>query len=506
MEEYMSYWKKALVTATLVVCLGAMGGSVFAFDFSSVEEKVTEFTLDNGMKFIVMEDHSAPVVSFVLQANVGGADDPKEGMGLSHFWEHMAFKGTSEIGTKDFKKEKKAIEKLDDIYAELRAEKMKGDKADEVKVQTLEENFKAAQEEAESFAKINEFSLIVEQEGGVGLNAGTGYDNTSYYYSFPSNKMELWFYLESSRFTDPVFRQFYKERDVITEERRMRVESNPTGRMVDEFLHAAFRAHPYGQALVGEMSEIKHYTKEAMLAHYQKYYVASNMVVAIVGDVDPGDAKKLAKKYFGKLPKKDKPESLIIVEPEQKATRRVVIPESSQPMLLMGFHRPSNTHPDDVIFDAIADYLGQGRTSLLYKSMVNDKKIATNASAFASFPGGKYPSQFGIFVIPAKDVTAAECETEVLAQLDILLNEPISEEELTNIKARAKANLINSLGSRNGMANNLVAYHSMFGDWREMLKTLDQVNAVTAEDIQRVAKEIFINTNMTVASIETIEE
>lgn len=502
----MGYWKKALVTAALVVCLGVMGGSVLAFDFSSVEENITEFTLDNGMKFIIMEDHSAPVVSFVLQADVGGVNDPKQAMGLSHFWEHMAFKGTSEIGTKDIKKERKAMEKLDNIYAELRAERAKGSKADSVKLQTLEENFKAAQEEAESYAAINEFSLIVEQEGGVGLNAGTGYDNTTYYYSFPSNKLELWFYLESSRFSDPVFRQFYKERDVITEERRMRVESNPTGRMVDEFLHAAFRAHPYGQALIGEMSEIEHYTKEDMLAHYEKYYVPSNMVAAIVGDVDPGEAKKLAEEYFGKLPKKEKPERLIIVEPEQKATRRVVIPETSQPMLIMGYHRPAATDPDDVVYDAIADYLGQGRTSLLYKNLVSDMKIATSASAFASFPGNKYPTAFGIFVVPAKDVTAEECEKEVLVQIDKLVNQPIPAEELENIKARAKANLINTLGSRNGMAQSLASYQTLYGDWRELFKSLDKVNAITAEDIQRVAKETFTDKNMTVASIKTVEE
>ena len=498
--------RKALRATVLIVCLGVLGGSALAFDFTTIEDKISEFTLDNGMKFIVMEDHSAPVVSFVLQANVGGVDDPKQAMGLSHFWEHMAFKGTSEIGTKDYSKEKKAMEKLDNIYAELAAEQAKGANADSVKLKNLQESFKAAQEEAESFAAINEFSTIVEQEGGVGLNAGTGYDNTTYYYSFPSNKLELWFYLESSRFSDPVFRQFYKERDVICEERRMRVESSPIGRTVDEFLHSAFRAHPYGQALIGEMSEIKHYTKQDMLEHYRKYYIAPNLVAAIVGDVNPAEAEKLAKKYFGKLPKVEKTDRLFIVEPEQKATRRVDIPESSQPMLLMGYHRHEGTHPDDPIYDAIADYLGQGRTSLLYKDLVKDKKIATNASAFSAFPGSKYPTEFGIFIMPAKDVTAAECETEVLAQIEKLKNEPIPAEELEYIKARAKAGLINGLASRNGMAQALASAQTLYGDWRELFTSLNKVNAITTEDIQRVANEMFQESNLTVASIETVEK
>lgn len=490
----------------LLVCLGAFGGNLLAFDFSTVEGKITDFTLDNGMKFIIMEDHSAPVVSFVLRANVGGADDPKQYAGLAHMFEHMAFKGTSEIGAKDFKKEKKAMGKLDAIYAQLRTEEKKGELADEAVLADLTEKFKAAQEEAESWVEINEFSLAVERDGGVGLNAGTGYDATSYYFSFPSNKLELWFYLEYSRFADPVLRQFYKEKEVIKEERRMRIESSPMGRLVDEWGHAIFRAHPYGRSLVGEMSEIHNYDKETALEFYRTYYVPSNLIVAIVGDIDPAEAEKLAKKYFGKLPKAPKPPQLIIEEPEQRAERRVSMPDESQPMLLMAFHRPSYTHSDDPVYDAIADYLGQGRTSLLYKNLVKDKKIATQASAFGSYPGGKYPGAFGIFVMPSKGVTAAECEVEVLAEIERMQNEPIPEDELEKIKARAKASLVNSLSSRSGMASRLTMMQDVYGDWRALFKSLDKINAVTAEDIQRVAKDSFTKKNRTVAWIETIEE
>lgn len=490
----------------LAVCLVAFGGSLFAFDFSTVEEKISDFTLDNGMTFIVMEDHSAPVASFVLRAGVGGADDPKQYAGLAHMFEHMAFKGTSEIGAKDYKKEKKALEKLDAIYAEMRAEEKKGEWADEAKLADLTEKFKAAQEEAESWVEVNEFSLAVEKSGGVGLNAGTGYDQTSYYFSFPSNKLELWFYLESSRFTDPVLRQFYKEKEVIKEERRMRLDSSPMGRLVDEWGHAIFRAHPYGRSLVGEMSEIHNYDKATALEFYRTYYVASNLIVAIVGDVDPGEVKELAEKYFGKLPKMPRPTQLIIEEPEQKAERRVAMPDESQPMLLMAYHRSSYTHPDDPVYDAIADYLGQGRTSLLYKNLVKEKKMATQASAFGAYPGGKYPSAFGVFVIPAKGVTANECEIEVLTEIDRLKNELIPEEELEKIKARAKANLVNGLSSRSGMASQLTTMEGIFGDWRDLFKSLDKINAVTAEDIKRVANDCFTRKNRTVAWIETIEE
>ncbi|MFH1699506.1 MAG: pitrilysin family protein [Candidatus Zixiibacteriota bacterium] len=489
----------------LAIILGAMCGSVTAFDFSTIENKISDFELDNGMKFIILEDHSAPVISFALQVNVGCAYDPKEYMGLSHFWEHMAFKGTSEVGTKDIKKEKKAIEKLDALYKDLRAEELKGNFADTVKLADLKEKFKAAQEEAEKYVAMNEFSLIVEQEGGVGLNAGTGYDVTTYYYSLPSNKMELWFYLSSSRFNDPVLRQFYKEKEVIKEERRMGVESSPFGRLQDEFLHAVFRAHPYGQSLIGEMSDIHNFDKEALLAHFRKHYIPSNMVAVLVGDVDMEMAKSLANEYWGRLPKVEKPRRLAIEEPIQRAERRAIVIDKSQPMLLMGFHRPEVTDDDDVLYSAMADYLGQGRTSLLYKNLVKDKKIATAVQAFDSYPASKYPNLFGVFAMPSQGVSATECETEILAEIQKLKEDLIPDEELEKIKARAKSSFIGALASRNGMARQLANAHTYYGDWRELFKVLDEYERITAEDIQRVANELFTRNNRTVAYIETEE-
>jgi predicted Zn-dependent peptidase len=504
MEVFMNNRSLALRAGLWLFLLVAVTGA-WAFDFSEMENKVTAFTLDNGMRFLVLEDHSAPVVAFAISADVGGASDPKERTGLSHMFEHLAFKGTTEIGTKDYKAEKKAMATLDTLYIRLRAENQKLT-VDSVKVAALNESIKMAQAECDKLVEMNEFSNYVEQEGGVGMNAGTSYDNTTYYYSFPSNKLELWFYLESSRFLDPVFRDFYKEREVIKEERRMRIESNPVGRLVDEFIHSAFRAHPYGYALVGQMSEIENYTPDAAMDFFKKYYVPSNMVAAMVGDVNPVEAKKMAEKYFGRLPKAPKPEGVQIKEPEQAAERQVIMPDKSQPVLLMGYHRPAARNADNAVFDAIADYLGGGRTSLLYKSLVKEKKLATQAAAFSAFPGSKYPSEFGIFVMPAKGITAEQCETEALAEVEKLKTAPIPEEELVKIKARAKANLVRSMSSRAGLADALTSAEIINGDWREVFKGLDKINAVTSADIQRVVNAYFVRNNRTVAYIETVEE
>jgi len=490
----------------LTLLLGIAGSSLWGFDFSSIKNNISDFTLDNGLKFIVLEDHSAKVASFITLVDVGGADDPKGYRGLAHVFEHMAFKGTDQVGTRDYKAELEALEKLDAVYYEYREEEKKGEMADSTRLVALKTEFEEAQKLAEELVEVNEFSVIVDREGGVGLNAGTGYDQTMYYCSYPSNRLELWFAMESRRFVKPVLRQFYKEKEVIKEERRMTVETSPIGRLVEEFLGLAFKAHPYGVSLIGPMSDIHNINKKAAMDYFRKYYVPSNMIVAIVGDVDPERVEELAEEYFGDLPLSPEPDRVLTEEGEQDAERRVAVFDNSQPFLLIGYHRPSITHPDDPVYDAIADYLGQGRTSLLYENLVKDKKVATNANAFAAFPGSKYACQFGIFIVPAQGKTAEDCEAEVYAEIEKLKNEPIPAEELEKIKARAKAGFVNQLSSRTGMASQLAMHENFYGDWRAMFNSLEKINAVTAEDVQRVAKECFSRTNRTVAYIETIEE
>ena len=194
-----------------------------------VKEQITEFTLDNGLKFIVLENHDSPTVSFVTYANVGGVDEPDGQTGVAHFLEHLAFKGTREIGTTNYRAEVKVLDKLDRLFAELQQARASGDEA---KVAKLSDEFEAAQSAASKYVKQNEYGKIVDTAGGVGLNAATSADYTSYFYSFPSNKLELWMSLESERFLEPVFREFYKEKQVVLEERRLRTDNSPLGKAI----------------------------------------------------------------------------------------------------------------------------------------------------------------------------------------------------------------------------------------------------------------------------------
>ncbi len=477
--------------------------SAIAFDFSQVEKQVSEYKLDNGLKIIVMPRHDAPVASFVTQVNVGGAEDPKGSGGIAHLFEHMAFKGTKEVGTSNYAKEQKWLNEEDRVYGLIRQEKAKLDLADTAKLAQLDKQLQTVIDSAGQFVKANEFGQIVDREGGVGMNAGTGYDNTTYFVNYPANRIELWMAMESERFLNPVMRELYKEKQVIAEERRMSRESSPTGRLQEELLASAYIAHPYHVSLIGPMSDIQNFNRPDAEAFYRKYYVPSNMVIAIVGDVDPQQVFTLARKYFGRLPAAPKPEPVMTIEPPQKSERRVIVKDKAQPIYFTVFHIPDARSSDMTALDALAGYLGTGRTSQLYKNLVKDKKIAIQAMAFAGFPGTKYPSLFGILAIPSKDHTNAENEAEIATIVEKAKNELISKEDLEKIKARAKSVLINGLSSNQGLAFQLVNYETTLGDWRKLFHELEQVDALTPEDIKRVANEYLVWDHRTTGFLES---
>jgi predicted Zn-dependent peptidase len=486
----------------LILALAVSALPAAAQDLESFEQAVTEHTLASGMKFIIVERHEVPVVSLWLHADVGAADDPAGETGMAHMFEHMAFKGTSVIGTKDFEKEEQALAKVDHAYAAWQAERRKGEQADPQRLQQLEEAFRQAQEEAAGYVASEEFSKAIEQNGGVGLNAGTSYDYTVYFFSLPSNKLELWFSLESARFLDPVLREFYKERDVVMEERRLRVESRPLGNLVEEFLSVAYKAHPYGRALGGWRSDLENLTREQAERFFRTYYTPRNLTAVIVGDVEPKEAIRLAELYFGRLPAGPVPDTVWTAEPAQQGERRTTIYAQSQPFLLIGYHKPSLRHPDTAVFDAVQDILAGGRTSRLYRSLVQEKKIAALATGFPGFPGDKYPNLFLFFSVAAAGHTNKENEEAMLAEIERLKTELITEEELERVKSRARAELVRELSSNSGLAGQLASYQVLTGDWRNLFRHLEAIDKVTREDVQRVARTYFTERNRTVAYLE----
>ncbi|MCX6835562.1 MAG: pitrilysin family protein [candidate division Zixibacteria bacterium] len=474
-----------------------------SFDFTALEESVKEHTLDNGMKFIVLERHQAPVVSFVILANVGAVDDPKEYTGLAHMFEHMAFKGTTSLGSKDIEREQQLMAVEDSLYMALRSERKKGRLADSARVAALARDFEAARKDAYELIVPNAYQEVLRREGAVGVNAGTSVDRTVYFYSLPSNKVELWMAMDSERFLNPVLREMYKERDVIAEERRRSVETSPSGRLYEELLGMAFKAHPYGIRGIGHMSDIQNFSREAAMAFFQKYYGPANLVAAIVGDVKAEEVFALAEKYWGRIPYRPRPELIATVEPEQLGERRMVMEDRSQPIFSAAWHIPEITHPDRPAIDAMLDYLGGGRTSLLYKSLVKEKKIASSVSIYPGGAGDKYPTLIIAEATPSAGHNNAECEEAMYAEIEKMKTDLVPETEMVKIKARAKSSFINGLANNSGLASQLASYQNFYDDWREMFRELDRINAVTPQDIQRVANRYFTRKNRTVVAIET---
>jgi len=490
--------------ALLLFVMASMASkSAEAQDLADFEKRLTEFILDNGTKFLVLERHEAPVVSFHSYADVGAVDEVKGITGLAHLFEHMAFKGTKTIGSKDYGAEAKAMAKADEVFQAIKAEQRKGEGADAAQLEELHRQFEEAQKEAQKYLVHDEFEEALTREGSAGLNAYTSWDATRYVVSLPSNKVELWMLMESDRFLNPVLREFYKEKDVVMEERRLRTESQPQGRLFEEFLAIAYKAHPYGEPVIGHMSDLKTLTRTEAQAFFKKYYSPSNLTVAIVGDVNPQEVKNPAEVYFGRISGSPKPEPVETVEPPQLGERRVVVEDAAQPFVLIGYHKPGFNHPDNAVFDTISDIIGTGRTSRLYKSLVKEKKIAIASSGFQGLPGNKYPGLFLFYAVPAKGHTNQECEEAVYAEIEKLKTELVSPEDLEKAKTRARANLIRQLASNQGLAAELAFYETISGDWRNLFKQLDKIDQVRAEDIQRVAEKYFTTKNRTVGVIET---
>lgn len=489
------------IIIAISISLGAVT-SVFSQNLASFKKRVTEFTLDNGFTFIVVQRDAAPVVSFVTYVNAGSANEPFGKSGIAHVFEHMAFKGTHDIGTKNWNKEKPVLASEDSAYqAWFRYTSTENPDSTLIKQKWM--TFKKYEADAQQYVKNNEFAQVVDVNGGVQMNAQTGADQTVYFYSLPQNKAELWFSLESDRFRNPVFREFYKEKDVIMEERRMRTDSSPIGRLIEEFLSVAYTASHYGVPTIGWPSDIRSTTMADTYKFFHDYYVPSNITFAIVGDVDPIKMKKMAEEYFGSFPKHAHAPLMTTKEPAQRGERRFVMTEKAQPWYLAGYHTVSADNPDAKPLEMLATILSSGRTSILYKKMVEQDQIALNVGAFNGFPGDKYASLFITYVIPNRGVSMEKIEQVLDEEIQKVKNGSITQEELDRARTNARANLVRSMASNLGLAQELAQAQAQTGNWQNLFKDLDRLNKVTLQDVQRVANKYLIVRNRTVGILKT---
>jgi predicted Zn-dependent peptidase len=468
------------------------------------EKEITVKVLPNGLTLILCDRPEAPVFSYDTFVDAGDVNDPAGESGLAHMFEHLAFKGTTQIGTKDWPAEKKALAKVEVANNAYEAEYRNPMGSNPEKLAELHKAFLAAQAEAEKYVIPNQFSKVAEENGATGLNAETGLDSTQYFWSMPENRLQLWAWMESSRLADTVPREFYKERSVVMEERRMRIDSSPTGRLLEQFLATAYVAQNYGRSGIGWPSEVSQITATEAMAFHKKYYVGSNIVVAVVGDIDAKKDLPMLEKYFSRVPAGPKPLKPTTVEPEQFAEKSVIIREATQPFYIEGYHRPNYRSPDDAVYDAISDIMSNGRVSRLYRDLVEKQQIAAYAAGFSPYPGEKYPSLFAFYAYPLPGHTPAEMRAAIHKEIERLKTTDVTDQELEMFKTRARADLLRGLNSNQGLANALAEYQTRYGDWRQLFLQLDQIDKVTKADIRRVANQIFIPSNRTSAEIDFV--
>jgi len=473
-------------------------------------DRVIEHKLANGLTVLMVERHQTPVVSINMTFGVGGVNEQVGQTGLAHLYEHMAFKGTRTVGTKDYAKEKPILDELHRIGTELeqrqrdfskRALKPSADAGEQAAIDTLQAQFKALQDQAVQYVAGNEMALLYQRHGGVGLNAATGKDLTRYMVNLPSNRLPLWAAIEADRMANPVLREFYKERGVVMEERRLRNDDSPSGLLFETFTSAAFRAHPYGIPTIGWESDILSLTPAATEAFFKTYYGPGRATIGIVGDIIPEDVIALIESTFGKIPAAPPPPQIVTTEPPQRGERRVEVEFDAEPSLAIGYHKPGLGHPDDYVFDVIDEILTDGLTSRLYGKLVRESRLAASVNSDSNYPGVRAPNLFVLHATPLAPHTTAEVEAALLVELERLKTELVTTKELERVVNNLDADMVRALRSNSGLASQLALYQTVAGDWRYVLKARDKVAAVTPADIQRVATQYFTRSNRTVATL-----
>ncbi len=483
-------------SACFVLSLCALGlglwfaGSAGATGFKDQESQVQSFRLANGLTFIVLERHDAPVFSYRTYVNAGGVNETAGITGIAHMFEHMAFKGTRTVGTTDFEKEAPLLERIDAAWESIARETARGEEADSSRLAVLQKEFADARQAAGELVKSNEFSRILEGNGAPDVNAYTSMDQTVYQSSFPSNRLELWARLEGDRLTNPVLREFYTEREVVQEERRFS-ESSPMGRLFTVWWSSCFLAHPYGNGLIGFPSDLKSLTREDAQRFFDTHYIAPNITIALVGDVQVAEVRRLAEKYFSGVRTGTVPPPVRTQEPKHKAEIRVTVEDEAQPMVVMGYPCPSSLEPEWAAAQLMGDILGSGRSSRLYERLVKKDKLAVQVSVSAGFPGDKYRNLIMVTAVAAKDATPEQLESVIREELQRFQDEGPSPEELAKVKRRARAGFIRALRSNGGLAERLAEHQGKLGDWRKLFRYLDEVDGVTAGNIKALAQDTF---------------
>ena len=485
----MKIGRAAIVAGWLMVAAAAQAQSV------AVRQEV----LGNGLRLLLVERHGAPLVSCGWTARTGSVDEPPGLTGVSHLLEHLMFKGTRTIGTRDFASEERLLAEEDRLQAamereysllrvRLRRGEISGDVHDPANAtpELVQARAQLARLAAEARGLVvrDEFDRIYAAEGASDLDAYTTEDQTAYVVTLPANKLELWFWLESDRLAAPVFREFEAERAVVLEERRMRTESTPTGLLDEEFDAMFWAGSPYSHPVVGWPADVASITREQAAAYFASHYAAGNVTAVVVGDFVSAGALDLARRYFGRLQGgRSAPTEAAMGAPPQRSARRMTAEAETNPQLTIRFRAVPLGHRDAPALQLLADLLDR-RAGRLYAALVEDRKVAVGEPG-ATFDPLRYDGSFEVTAEVAEGRSPDDVERAVLGELARLAGEPVGDRELRRAKNLETADAVRQLRSGDELLHRLLLVDAV-DSWRLVNEFPRRVAAVGPGDIRRV--------------------
>jgi predicted Zn-dependent peptidase len=460
---------------------------------------VHEHTLDNGLRLFILPRPGIPIASFVVQYKIGGVNERPGHTGIAHFLEHLLFKGTTSVGSLDYQKEAVFLDQMDLLFDSILFLEEE-EHPDTAAISLLAEQVRSLESQAGAFVTSNEFDFILSENGARNLNATTTSESTTYFVELPSNRAELWFILEADRMRNPVFREFYSERDVVAEERRLRLENSPAGLLYQAHMASAFQSHPYGRPVVGFMEDIRRLSRAEVEAYFRSCYGPNNAVVAIAGDVDPDEILEWAQEYFGPIPRGEEPPPVRAIEAEQKAERRVEVTYDAEPALRIGWKVPPSQTEDGPALFVLTSILTGGRNSRLYRRLVLRDRLSSGVVSSIE-PGQLYPGLFSIQTSPLHPHNTGELEEAIYDELDRLRAEPPEEKEIQRVRNQLEASEVRRLRSNFGLALQVATSATLHGDWQTTFDFTARLLEVSGEDIQRVVTRYFQEDLRTVATL-----
>jgi len=461
--------------------------------------QVVEHMLENGLRLLIIPRPGVPIASFVVHYRIGGVNEMPGNTGIAHLLEHLLFKGTTSVGTRDYAAEAPLQEEMDRLFDSILALEDTSP-TDSGTIPSLKGRIRALETEASQFISSNEFDEILSENGARNLNAITTSESTSYFVELPSNRTELWFILEADRMQNPVFREFYTERDVVAEERRLRLENNPGGLLYQAHLAAAFEKHPYGAPVLGHREDVQRLSRPDVESYFRRFYGPNNAVVAIAGDVDPDQILRWAREYFEPIPRGEEPPKVRILEPRQTSERRGEVVYDAEPSLRIGWKVPPVEAEDGPALYMLTSLLTGGRVSRLYRRLVLEERLASGVSSSIE-PGQLFPGLFSIQASPLRPHTTGELERAIYEELEVLRETPPNDSELQRVRNHLEASEVRRLRSNFGLAVQVAGSATLFGDWRTTFRFPEGLQAVSPQDIQRVVSTYFRKEYRTVATL-----